>query len=318
MFGVLIMKIWQKIILILICFPFLWACQNAKKDSSQSYALAVSSDSSVQHTKYVPVAMPGQLMSLKAKGPKHLTGEEAIEAANKKSVKQPTSGEYINSIMTFDYMPGALYQIYSAPLSITDIQFQVGERIISVGAGDTSRWQVSKTHSGNGDDRQEHLLIKPIDDGLTNSLVVTTDLRTYHLMLHSKPKTYMASVTWRYPNSEGLLTKLDDSPDGSISDVTSGVNVSRLNFNYKVKLIKGPQPDWYPRMVFNDGKKTYIKFPNHVQDSPLLFVGDNKSSEMVTFRVQGNYYIIDNIFYIAQLRSGQDRQTVVQINMKTK
>lgn len=310
------MSTWQKIIILLICYPLLYGCQNTAKEDTKPYALAVSSGSNTQRTKYVPVAMPGQLMSLKAKGPKHLTGEEAIEAANKKSVKQPNSGEYINSIMTFDYMPGALYQIYSAPLSITDVQFQVGERVIAVGAGDSMRWQVSKTYSGSGDGRQEHLLIKPIEDGLTNSLVVTTDQRTYHLMLHAKPKTYMASVAWRYPDGDGMITKFEDGD--SISDVTSGIDVSRLNFNYKVKKIKGPQPDWYPRMVFNDGKKTFIKFPNHVQDSPTLFIGDSKNSQIVNFRPQGNYYIVDSIFYNAQLRSGQDNQTVVQISMKTR
>jgi len=308
----------QKIILLLLGCAFLCACQSDAKDN-QPYALAVNSNSRMQPTKYVPVPMPGQLMSTKkTSSPHRLTGEAAIEAANKKSVRQPTTGEYINSIMNFDYMPGALYQIYSAPLSVTDIQFQSGERIITVGAGDTSRWQVSKTHSGVSANRQEHLLIKPTDEGLTNSLVVTTDLRTYHMMLHSTPKTYMASVAWRYPDGDGLIAKLDDDSSNGISDITNGVDVSRLNFNYKLKLTKGPQPDWYPTMVFNDGSKTYIKFPNRVQDAPSLFVGDKKNSQIVNYRVQGNYYIVDNIFYVAQLRSGQNNQTIVQIAMKTR
>ena len=310
------MNTWQKTILLFLCCAFLCACQS--NSDNQRYALATNSNTGLQPTKYIPVPMPGQLMSTKkTSSPNRLTGEAAIELANKKSVRQPNTGEYINSIMNFDYMPGALYQIYSAPLSVTDIQFQSGERIITVGAGDTSRWKVSKTHSGVSASRQEHLLIKPDDEGLTNSLVVTTDLRTYHMMLHSTPKTYMASVAWRYPDSDGLIAKLGDESDG-ISDITNGVDVSRLNFNYKIKVTKGRQPDWYPTMVFNDGSKTYIKFPNHVQDSPSLFVGDKKDSRIVNYRVQGNYYIVDNIFYLAQLRSGQNNQTIVQIAMKTR
>lgn len=309
------MKVWQKIILVSLCGSFVCACQN---NTPQPYSLAVNTGGGMQPTKYVPVAMPGQLMSLKGgKSHNRLVGEAAIDSANKKSVQQPNSGEYINSIMTFDYMPGALYQIYSAPLSITDIQFQDGERIITVGAGDTLRWQVNKTYSGSGANRQEHLLIKPVDEGLTNSVVVTTDLRTYHLMFHSKPKTYMASVTWRYPDGDGLIAKLSDSQDG-ISDITGGVDVSRLNFNYKVKVAKGPRPDWYPSMVFNDGSKTYIKFPHHVQDAPTLFVGGQKNPQIIHYRVQGNYYIVDNIFYQGQLRNGQDDRTIVQINLKTR
>ncbi|MBU0743927.1 MAG: TrbG/VirB9 family P-type conjugative transfer protein [Gammaproteobacteria bacterium] len=283
----------QKLFLVSIFGLFICACQSNKPvPNNTPYSLAVDSKSGLQRTKYVPVPMPGQLMSLKhTKSPNRLVGEAAIEAANKKAIQQPNSGEYINSIMTFDYMPGALYQIYAAPLSVTDIQFQNNEHIVAVGAGDTVRWQVSKTYSGMGASRQEHLLIKPVDEGLTNGLVVTTDQRTYHMMLHSTPKTYMASVTWHYPDTDDLVTKFEDSPD-SITDITNGVDLNRLNFNYEAKLVKGPVPDWYPKMVFNDGKKTYIKFSSQTQESPSLFIGNAKNSRVASYRVQGNYYIV--------------------------
>jgi len=217
--------------------------------------------------------------------------------------------------MTFDYMPGALYQLYSAPLHVTDIQFQNNEHIVAVGAGDTLRWQVQKTYSGIGANRQEHLLIKPTDEDLSNSLVVTTDQRTYHLMLHSTPKTYMASVTWRYPDSDGIVRQFDDDGD-SIASITDGVDVNRLSFDYQVQLLKGSQPDWSPRMIFNDGKKTYIKFPAQTQDIPTLFIGDKKNVQIANYRVQGNYYIIDNVVNSAQLRGGPTKnQSIVQITM---
>ncbi len=312
------MKVIQKIILLSLCSAFLCACQTKPQDNTP-YSLAVNAGSRMQPTKLVPVPMPGQLMSLKkTDGSKKLVGEAAIEEANKKSMKQPGSNGYINSIMTFDYMPGALYQIYSAPLSVTDVQFQNNEHIVAVGAGDSLRWQVTKTYSGVGATRQEHLLIKPFDEGLTNSLVVTTDLRTYHLMLHSTPKTYMASVTWRYPNSDNLITKFDDDTEDDFADVTGGVDVNRLTFNYEVKLLKGPTPDWYPKVVFSDGNKTYIKFSSQAQDTPSLFIGDNKNNQVTNFRVQGNYYVVDRVFNKAQLRGGLGNQSIVQIVIKKK
>lgn len=316
------MNIITKIILVSLCGTFLFACQTNKPSPEENvnYNLAVNAGSKMQPVKYIPVPLPGQLMSTKKTKSSHrLIGEEAIEAANKKAIKQPNSGEYINSIMTFDYMPGALYQIYSAPLSVTDVQFQNNEHIVAVGAGDTLRWQVSRTYSGIGANRQEHLLIKPVDEGLTNSVVITTDIRTYHLMLHSTPKTYMASVTWRYPNGENLITHLEDEEsDDSIADVTNGVDVNRLNFNYQIKLVKGPQPEWYPKIVFNDSKKTYIKFSSEAQDMPSLFIGNNKSNQITNFRVQGNYYIVDKVLQQAQLRDGLTKQSVVQITMRKK
>lgn len=306
----------MKVKLSLLCLVscVLMACSDMHADSNKkaaddgkNYSIAVDRGS-IQNTKYVPVPIPGQLMSVKGgKAPRHLVGEAAINAANKKAMKQPNSGEYINSIMTFDYMAGALYQIYCAPLSVTDLQFQNNEHIVAVAAGDTLRWQVSKTYSGAGATRHEHLLIKPIEDGLTNSLVVTSDLRTYHLMLHSTPKTYMASVTWRYPDSDGVITSVGEEQELSDADITSGVDVNRLNFNYEIKMLKGKnQPDWFPRMVFNDGNKTYIKFPSQMQEAPTLFVGsDAKHEQLINYRVVGNYYVVDRLLTSAQLRGGQ-------------
>ncbi len=310
----------QKIILTLLCSTLLCACQTKPNIDNQPYSLAVNAGSKMQPTKLVPVPMPGQLMSLKQGSTKHLVGEAAIEEANKKAVKQPSSGAYINSIMTFDYMQGALYQIYAAPLSVTDVQFQTGEHIVAAAAGDTVRWQVSKTYSGVGATRQEHLLIKPTDEGLTNSLVVTTDLRTYHIMLHSTPKTYMASVTWRYPTSDNLVTNFEDDPssDASISDMANGVDVNNITFNYDIKMLKGPTPDWYPKIVFNDGNKTYIKFSNQAQETPSLFIGDKKHNVVTNFRVQGNYYVVDKVVDKALLQGGINNRSVVYISLKKK
>lgn len=314
----------SKLCFILLLMCSLGACAEVNKcnkcDDSQdaaNYSLAVNAGA-VQKTKYVAVPVKGQLMPIKCKASKRLVGEAAIRSANKKSMREPNSGEYINSIMTFDYMPGVLYQIYAAPLSVTDIQFQNNEHLVSVGAGDTLRWQVSKTYSGAGATRQEHLLVKPIEDGLTNSLVVTTDLRTYHLLLHSTPKTYMASVAWRYPDCDGVLQTVGEPTTFTDStDATSQIDLNRMDANYDIQIVKGPHPDWMPKMVFNDGNKTYIKMPAHMQQAPTLFIGNNvKTDQLVNYRVAGDYYIVDSLFPEAQLRSGQGDQIIVQINYK--
>lgn len=243
---------------------------------------------------------------------KKLSGEAAVNAANHKALRVPQSGGYVDSIMTFNYIPGDLYQVYCAPLRVTDIELQCGEHIISVGAGDTLRWQVSKTYSGGGANRQEHLLIKPTDEGITNSLVITTDQRTYHIMLYATPKTYMASVAWRYSDSDGLLTNFVDVQNSE--ETVHNLDMSRLNFNYAVSLTQGHRPNWYPSMVFNDGHKTYIKFPLNMQEAPTLFVGSSTQvSQIVNYRVVGDYYVIDGIYDRAQLRSGQNNPTIVQI-----
>jgi type IV secretion system protein VirB9 len=317
----------MKKLTILLILLSLYGCATTNNNkTARDYTPAVKGNNSAEKTvtKFVPVAMPGQLMPAPGKVSaklklRELKGAAAVQAANKKALSRPTSSGYINSIMTFDYMPGALYQIYCAPLSVTDIQFQNGEHIISVAAGDTLRWQVSKTYSGIGPNRSEHLVIKPISRSLINSLVITTDRRTYHLLLRSTIRTYMASVKWQYPGENGdfVQTFADQTQANTTqaSTVPQGVNVNQLDFNYNIKVVKGPTPDWMPKMVFNNGHKIYIQFSSHMQEAPTLFVGnDPKNDRIINYRVVGNYYIIDGLFGQAQLRLGQKYPIIVQIS----
>ena len=245
---------------------------------------------------------------------KPVVGIVAVKAANKRALQRPRSSSYINSIMNFMYMPGALYKIYCAPLSVTDVQFQIGERIVSVAAGDTLRWEVSKTFSGLGQNRVEHLLIKPIESGITNSLVITTTLRTYHLLLHATDHTYMAVVDWNYPRSHGFVQKYRDvSGADQQGFVFKRLSLKNLDFNYKIYMVKGRQPVWLPTTIFSDGKKTYIQFPKNMQEAPTLFLGEKNNIRALNYRVKGNYYIVDNVIQKAQLRLGQHHSQIVQV-----
>lgn len=291
-------------------------------------AINVSPSKTKTVTRYVPVAVPGQLVPLSPQINKHhakrLSGIDAVNAANKKSMIQPASSDYINSITTYTYMPGALYQIYTAPLNVTDIEFETGEHIISVAAGDTLRWQVSRTFSGLGTDRHEHLLLKPIDEGLNNNLVIMTDRRAYHLQLHSTSDSYMSSVKWLYSGEDqSLVRTYDKTFDATITTAnrnsrfnTQGLELNTLDFNYHAEIVSGSKktPSWIPQMVFNNGSKTFIQFPSNLQQAPTLFVADgNGPSHTVNYRVDGNYYIIDSVAKKMELRVGQVDPTVVRI-----
>src|SRR3546814_21115297 len=62
-------------------------------------------------------------------------------------------------------------------------------RSTAVSAGDTVRWVIGDTTSGSGETRRVHVLVKPFAPGLTTSLVIATDRRTYHLQLESTDDT---------------------------------------------------------------------------------------------------------------------------------
>lgn len=321
---------WRIVFKSLWMFPFcsLMLCA-AKTQPPEAFtpAIDVTKSKAKMMTQYVPIAVPGQLEPLHPRITRHISerisGLDAVKAANKKAMVQPASSDYINSITTYTYMPGALYQIYTAPLNVTDIEFETGEHVISVAAGDTLRWQVSRTFSGLGRDRHEHLLVKPIDESLNNNLVVMTDRRTYHLQLHSTIDSYMSSVRWLYSEGDqGFIQTYDKSPEAlpssnvSVGANMQGLELNTLDFNYHAEIVSPAKksPVWMPMMVFNNGSKTFIQFPANLQQAPTLFVDDgNGQAHTVNYRVEGNYYIIDSVARRIELRVGQTDPTIVKV-----
>jgi len=147
-----------------------------------------------------PLPLPGQLKPLPRKDAADLkknvpdvdTPAERIGAANKSAKVEPSKAGYINAIQVYPYVKGALYQLYAAVNQVTDVALESGEKLVSVSAGDTVRWVVGDTTSGEGKDVQVHILVKPIGADLQTNLVITTDRRTYHLEMRYSPRP-----TWR-------------------------------------------------------------------------------------------------------------------------
>ena len=160
-----------------------------------------------------PLPLPGQLKPIPPRRTERAkdetTPKDRVAGANRDARIEPAKDGYINAIQVYPYTAGALYQVYAAVNQVTDIALEAGEKLVSVSAGDTVRWVVGDTTSGEGATAQVHILVKPIGAELETNLVITTDRRTYHLEFRSTDKTYMASVSWTYPASALLALKVD-------------------------------------------------------------------------------------------------------------
>lgn len=264
-----------------------------------------------------PLPLPGQLKPLPKRDVVHpdtSTPNERIAAANSAAKVEPAKAGYINAIQVYPFTQGALYQLYAAVNQVTDIALEGGEKLVSVSAGDTVRWVVGDTTSGDGKDAQVHILVKPIAPELTTNLVITTDRRAYYLELHSSAATYMASVSWTYPASALLALKgqAAQANDAWATTVEAGLEIDKLKFRYR---LEGDAP-WKPLRVFDDGTKVYIQFPANLKqgDAPLLFViGGDGSAALVNYRVKGATYVVDRLFAAAELRLGTAPQQIVRI-----
>jgi type IV secretion system protein VirB9 len=267
-----------------------------------------------------PVPLPGQLKPLPsstaAKPTRRSAPTQVISGAHHEARQEPTPEGYLNRMQRYTYLPGALYQVYTAPERVTDIVLEVGEALIAKVAGDTVRWIVGDTTSGTGTAQQVHVLIKPVKEGLTTNLVLTTDRRTYHLECHSEPQTYMAAVAWDYPHDD--LARLPQRPAApraqAAQPVASPVEATALHFAYTIESKRAPR--WTPIRVFDDGHKTYIQFPTafETSDAPALFLRSSEgATQLVNYRVKHNWYIVDRLFEQAELRVGEKRPQVVRI-----
>ena len=239
--------------------------------------------------------------------------DRAIDAANASAAVEPRSENYLNAIQIYPYARGALYQVYTAPEQVTDIALEPGEELVSVSAGDTARWMLGDTVSGRGDTAQVHVLVKPIQSGLKTNLIITTSRRTYHLELHAFNETYMAAVSWRYPETPLVRRSVNG---GATSDPTvspAGLQLHRLRFRYE---ITGDEPHWRPVRVFDDGQKVYIQFPERLDQGeapPLFVIGRDGRFQLVNYRMREHYYVVDRLFAMAELRLGERNQDVVRI-----
>ena len=258
-----------------------------------------------------PLPLPGQLKPL-ARG-KH-TPEVAdpaarVNDANAAARVQPVRNGFINAVQVYPFTGGALYQVYAAPGQITDVALQAGEQLTGSGpvaAGDTVRWIIGDTESGTGEAKRIHILVKPTRPDLQTNLVINTDRRTYLLELRSTEKTYMASVSWQYPQDQLIALRRQNAAAIAAQPVAAGVDISALNFRYE---IEGDTPAWRPLRAFDDGAKVYIEFPSGIRQGempPLFIIGPGGDSELVNYRARQNYYVVDRLFAAAELRLGDN------------
>lgn len=267
-----------------------------------------------------PLPLPGQMKPVEEsrRAPEPTDPTARVNQANAAARIQPVRDGFINSMQVYPFTQGALYQVYTAVGQITDIALQPGEQLVGSGpvaAGDTVRWIIGDTQSGSGATLQVHILVKPTRADLMTNLVINTNLRTYHMELRSTERTYMASVSWQYPQDQLIALRRQNAEAQATQPVATGVDLSRINFRYEVT---GDRAAWRPLRAYDDGRQVFIEFPRGIGQGempPLFVVGaEGNTSELVNYRVRNNYMIVDRLFAAAELRFGSgDTQKRVRI-----
>ena len=269
----------------------------------------------------------------------------AIQSANRAARRTPNPDNYHNAMMRYTFEEGALYEVFTAPLRLTSIQLQQGEVITGKpAAGDTVRWIVGVNQGQS--EAAPHILVKPVQAGLRTSMVVNTNKRTYLLTLSSHPQTWMPAVRWEYPQDDyqrqlaaynaakskreaeiqrrqAMRQQLLAQQQERMTQLreqqrlaAKAVDVNNLNFSYAIQSPRFSKPAWTPLQVFDDGRKTFIRFPQarrHTEAPALFVLSPQGELQLVNYRVQNDFYVVDRLFQAAELRVGQQHPRIVRI-----
>jgi type IV secretion system protein VirB9 len=217
-------------------------------------------------------------------------GRDAVKASNKDGIMEPR--EYSRAAMVYDYDPDWVYELYTRPLRASDICLQPGEKALETPfISDSERWLLGAGVSIQDGAQVQHIYVKPTEPALEASLIINTDRRVYHLILRSFRDVHMPMVRWRYPAS-GM-------PNNYAAPVSppaeaAGIDPRFLSFNYRMIYTLFGRPSWLPELVYDDGAKTYISFPQNVLQRGLPAVFE-KRGNLINYRVAGNLIIIDKL-----------------------
>ncbi|MGD8450913.1 MAG: TrbG/VirB9 family P-type conjugative transfer protein [Phycisphaerae bacterium] len=260
-----------------------------------------------------------------------VTPAEAVEAAREDATQQPTPEGFIDAVQVYDYEPGAVYEVLTAPGFVTVLRLRPGEQVQNLAAGDTSRWLIDTVAAGVVDpqavlsddlliktDRQPDtrlsVLIKPRRPALQTNLVVTTSERTYLIDLKSVETTaYHSVVEWTYPHAP------TNSPPVAPSATRTSVDSDTRNYAYLIKVPHDHVPRWTPVCVFDDGHRVYVRFPDHINDvrrPPLFIVDPDGAVRLVNYHVEDRSYVVHELFDRAELRLGAERVIIDRVKPK--
>lgn len=272
------------------------------------------------------IKRPQTPVPIAAAGPTDAGSGRGGDRLNARSATDPAAAAAVQPLTTYAYGDKALFAVVTAPLRVTDITLQRGEKLVSrPAAGDPARWVVNVLDSLVQGEPQQHVFIKPLRPGLRTNLTLTTQRRSYFLELSSREGgPYMAGVQWTYPADASARRRQELSRlERERQSMTQIADLSRLRFDYRIE-VKAGSPRWKPTMVFGDGKRTFIRFPSAVSgaNAPLLFVlrsTSAKDAKYINYRIKGDLYVIDCAFDTAELRlaarasASVTRQEIVRI-----
>ncbi|WP_281661159.1 P-type conjugative transfer protein VirB9 [Microvirgula aerodenitrificans] len=219
----------------------------------------------------------------------------AFSAVNAADV--PQGSRFDNRIQYVNYNAGDVVVVRAVAGLGTRVVFAPGETILDVASGFTQGWEFSdrrnilyiKAKSLKGEQGQPPMT--PESGKWDTNLMVTTNLRMYDIDLHLLPgnnsgKAPASRVSYRveykYPADELAAARALAEKDAAQARLDA--KPAPRNWNYSMQIGEASD-NIAPTMAYDDGRFTYLKFPNN-RDFPAAFlVAADKSESLVNSHI---------------------------------
>jgi type IV secretion system protein VirB9 len=199
------------------------------------------------------------------------------------------------------YNPNQVVRIDAFPGIATHIVFAKGETVIDHGTGFSKAWELVP----NGQGGSGHYFLKPKAAAGDTNLFIVTDKREYSfdLVLHKDWRKkitdnlpVMSMMTYRvifsYPQDEA--DKRGRALEKKYIKDRLKSNPKTRNWNYTMH-VNEKSEEIAPKLAFDDGRFTYMKFPNNREIPTIYLVADDNSESIV------NHHVVDDTVTIQRL-----------------
>ena len=193
------------------------------------------------------------------------------------------------------FNPNQIYTVNTHYLVSTDIILGSDETINDVNLGDAASWDIQASRN--------HLYVKAKKIDAAGNLTVTTNKYAYHFILSvsdapitSKDQTLF--LKFSYP------THGDDEKKLALEMMTLPEDICKDSFKYNLQYSFTGDAEQVPTQACDDGIFTYLRFRKHTDLPAIFMVLPDRKEEVVNYRMQGTYMVVERTAKAFTLRNG--------------
>lgn len=201
------------------------------------------------------------------------------------------------NIRYVEYDPDAVVRLIGHTGYQIIMEFERGERIETVGVGDSSGWQVTPNGAGTV------MFLKPVGLPRTTNMSIVTNMRRYNLELiarsglKARQSDIIYALRFRYPKAA-----VEAAPPAASPPPLIMAPPEQWNRAYSYDGAKGNVPE----QVFDDGKATYFRFATTTATPAIFSITPDAGESIVNYAVRGPYVVVEQVAPQFVLRQGKD------------